>query len=560
MAAFSDINSKFYKENIRNSFYKLTTYEQKNIVDRLIRQYLKGKICYEMNSYVYNNNTTTTDLVLNAANLYGSEAIYDIVHFILKIVSNIQGYDVEWRFEELNEKKVILDIKNDKWNLLTTDYSIDSVDLFNYIYDKFQNEFLKEMSSKNIFTNFFKYVSIPTNSNSSSKEVPSTKKQFNLAKVLVEQLKSLGVDEYIFDSENCYVYAKLNGNKDVPSIGFISHMDTSEDAKDCPINTIITNNYDGEDVVYNGNTILKVSENPDLLNHVGKSLVTTDGNTLLGADDKAGIAEIMSMVEYFVNNDVPHGDIYIAFTPDEEIGKSLNFLDRNIFNPKYAYTVDGEHLGEISYENFNAADVKIEINGKATHTGYAKNKMVNATLIANTINTLLPNEIPANTEGYEGFYHLHKIKGDISHAEMLYLIRDFGKQNYYKRLEILQAIVDKLNEKYNNCIKITIHERYKNMYNVLKDNMEVVDFAFKAIEKVGIEPYVKPIRGGTDGTRLSFEGIPCPNLGTGGHNFHSNEEYIALEDMAKIRDILISIVQEYYLAYTTEKGVSKIKK
>lgn len=562
MSDFREIYSMLKFENIEDNFFNLTTYEQKKHIDCLIRQFLKGKICYKKGVYLYDDNKSTIDLVKEASFLFDKEAIFDLSHFILNLMGNMQGWTIDWLCNENLNGERIQFAKNDdgKWNRLSTEEDVDAVVVFEYIYDKFQNEFLKEFSHNNIFNNFLRYIKIPTNSDSKSKEVPSTENQFKLASILEHQLKCLGVDECIYDKEQCYVYAKIKGDPNIPSVGFISHMDTSEDVKDNPILPLTINNYNGKDIVYSANSILKVDDNPDLLNHVGKTLIMTDGNTLLGADDKAGIAEIMGMVEYFKTNSCNHGDIYVVFTPDEEIGKSTNFLNRNIFNPQYAYTVDGSDLGEISYENFNAADVFIEINGVETHPGFAKDKMVNALLLANMINELLPKEeIPANTEMYEGFYHLHKMSGDITHVEMFYLIRDFDRENYYNRIEVLKSIVDKLNEKYNNCINIKINARYKNMYSVIKDNMEVIDMGLKAMEKLGITSKVVPIRGGTDGTRLSQLGIPCPNLGTGGHNFHSKQEYIALDDMEKVRDILVGIVKEYYLTYKNEKNVYKVK-
>lgn len=407
--------------------------------------------------------------------------------------------------------------------------------------------------------NFLKYISIPTNSDSNNQLVPSNKNEFKLAKLLKEQLEDLGVDESYEDKEHCYVYAKLKGDDKIPSIGFIAHLDTSENAKDFPINVNIIKNYDGKDIILD-NGVLKTSIYPDLENHKGKTLITTDGNTLLGADDKAGIAEIMAMIEYFVQKKDAHGDIYIAFTSDEEIGNGVIHLDRKIFAPKYAYTVDGSCLGEISFENFNAATAEITIKGVSTHCGSAKDKMVNSLLLGNMLNHLLPNEIPANTEGYEGFYHLEQMSGNISQTTMKYLIRDFDKTNFESRKQIMQEIVNKLNNKYGDFIDLKITDTYSNMREKLEEDMEVVDIAINAMVKQGITPLIIPIRGGTDGVDLTEAGLPCPNLGTGGHNFHSNHEYIALEDMEDVVKILISIVEEYYLLYSEEKETSKCLK
>lgn len=352
------------------------------------------------------------------------------------------------------------------------------------------------------------------------------------------------------------MYAKLKGDSDIPSVGFVAHMDTSPDANDYPIIQNVIYNYDGKDIKLNDNITMKVTDYPDLLNHVGKTLITTNGETLLGADDKAGIVEIMAMLEHYKNSDEPHGDIYVAFTSDEEIGKGVEYLDRNIFKPDYAYTVDGSSVGEISFENFNAATAYIKINGVSSHTGYAKDKMINSLLIANAINDLLPKEIPANTEGKEGFYHLQEISGTVSFTKMVYLIRDFEKENFEIRKNILKEIINKLNEKYPNCIELEIKDTYKNMKQYIEKDFKVVEFAINATKKQGVECFHKLTRGGTDGVRLSERGLLCPNIGTGGHNFHSVYEYIALEDMEKVKNILIGIVNEYYLNYHKEKKLT----
>lgn len=407
-----------------------------------------------------------------------------------------------------------------------------------------------------ILKRFLNYIKVPTSSDSNSTLAPSTDSQRVLAEVLVNELVNMGVEDIYYDKEHCYVYAHLKGSKDVPSVGFISHLDTSEDAKGDNINPKIITNYDGNDIKLNEEIVLSSKVYPDLPNHINKTLITTDGKTLLGADDKAGIAEIMTMLEYFCTTKEEHGDIYICFTPDEEIGMGTEYLDYQKFNPDYAYTVDGSSLGEISYENFNAASAKIEINGVSTHCGSAKGVMVNSLLLANAINSLLPHQVPTNTEGYEGFYHLEKINGTVSHTSMSYLIRDFNKQNFEKRKKVLQDIVNKLNQKYNNCISLEITDTYYNMMDIISDNIEVVDVAKEAIKKSNVSPLVLPIRGGTDGTDVTFKGIPCPNLGTGGHNFHSVYEYITVEDMEKVSTILIEIVK----SYSKEYGLIKRRK
>lgn len=392
---------------------------------------------------------------------------------------------------------------------------------------------------------FLKYIYIPTNSNSETKTSPSTSTQWDLAKVLVQDLKELNMDEVYLDKEHCYVYALLKGNKRVAKIGFISHMDTSEAVTDENMNAKIIENYNGESVKLNEKQILNVDDFPDLKNHKGKTLITADGNTLLGADDKAGITEIMSMLENIINSNIEHGDIYVAFTPDEEIGKGTDYFDFSKFKADFAYTVDGGELGEISYENFNAASIKIDIEGVSTHLGTAKNVMVNSQLIANEIINLIPKEYPQTTEGYEGYYHLDAIEGNVTNTKMKVLIRDFEKENFENRKQKINEIVEKLNKKYNNCIKIEISDTYYNMKDKISKHMHLIENAKKAMKNVNVEPLIHEIRGGTDGSDLSDKGLPCPNLGTGGHNFHGIYEYICLEDMEKTAEILKEIVKIY---------------
>lgn len=395
----------------------------------------------------------------------------------------------------------------------------------------------------NILDRFLSYIKISTNSKSDVDFIPSTDSQRILAEKLVSELKELNVDEVYFDKNNCYVYAILKGNEVLPKIGFISHLDTSEEVTDINVNPKITYNFDGKDVKLKDNTILKVDEFPDLKNHIGKTLITTDGNTLLGADDKAGIAEIMNMLEYFKENNIEHGDIYIAFTPDEEVGKGTEKFDLDRFKVDFAYTVDGSTVGEISYENFNAATVKIDIDGISAHLGSAKNVMINSTLIANEIINNIPNEHPENTDGREGFYHLDSINGNCSNTKLQYKIRDFDLSNFNLRKKKFEEIVNNLNIKYNNCIKLVIEDTYYNMKEKIVENIRVVNIAKEAMKNLNIEPQVLPIRGGTDGAELTYMGLACPNLGTGGHNFHSVYEYICLEDMVKSSEILIEIVK-----------------
>lgn len=394
-----------------------------------------------------------------------------------------------------------------------------------------------------ILDRFIKYIKIPTNSKSDIDKIPSTECQRNLAKNIVLELREMNLDEVYFDETNCYIYAILKGNERLPKIGFISHLDTSEEVSDENVNPKIIKNYDGKDVKLNDDVILKVDEFPDLKNHIGKTLITTDGTTLLGADDKSGIAEIMNMLEYFKNNKIDHGDIYVAFTPDEEVGRGTEKFDLGKFKVDFAYTVDGSSVGEISYENFNAATVKIDIKGISAHLGSAKNTMINSMLIANQIINNVPNERPENTDGRDGFYHLDSITGNCTNTKLQFKIRDFDLNNFKLRKKKLEEIVGNLNSKYNNCIKLVIEDTYYNMKEKITNNIQVVDLATEAMRKIDIEPQIVPIRGGTDGAELTYMGLNCPNLGTGGHNFHSIYEYICLEDMIKSSDILIEIVK-----------------
>ena len=394
-----------------------------------------------------------------------------------------------------------------------------------------------------ILDRFIKYIKIPTNSKSDIDKIPSTECQRNLAENIVLELREMNLDEVYFDETNCYIYAILKGNERLPKIGFISHLDTSEEVSDENVNPKIIKNYDGKDVKLNDDIILKVDEFPDLKNHIGKTLITTDGTTLLGADDKSGIAEIMNMLEYFKNNKIDHGDIYVAFTPDEEVGRGTEKFDLGKFKVDFAYTVDGSSVGEISFENFNAATVKIDIKGISAHLGSAKNTMVNSMLIANEIINNVPNERPENTDGRDGFYHLDSITGNCTNTKLQFKIRDFDLNNFKLRKKKFEEIVGNLNSKYNNCIKLVIEDTYYNMKEKITNNMQVVDVAKEAMSKIDIEPQVVPIRGGTDGAELTYMGLNCPNLGTGGHNFHSIYEYICLEDMIKSSDILIEIVK-----------------
>ena len=397
-----------------------------------------------------------------------------------------------------------------------------------------------------ILNRFLSYITVPTNSNSNTGTTPSTSTQWNLAKKLVEELKEFGLDEVYLDEEHCYVYALLKGKENVPKIGFISHMDTSEAVTDENMNPQIIKNYDGNDIKLGNLGKLSVDIYPDLKNHVGKTLITTDGNTLLGADDKSGITEIMEMLKYIIDNNIKHGDIYIAFTPDEEIGEGTKYFDLSKFKADFAYTVDGSDLGEISYENFNAATINITIKGISAHLGSAKNVLVNSQLIANEFINMLPKENPENTEKYEGYYHVDSITGNVTLTKIKMLIRDFEKESFENRKNTICNIVEHLNKKYNNCIEINVKDTYYNMKNVILKNIHLVDNAKKAMENLNIKPITQEIRGGTDGALLSEKGLPCPNLGTGGHNYHGIFEYITVEDMEKTVQILVEIVKLYF--------------
>ena len=407
----------------------------------------------------------------------------------------------------------------------------------------------------NILERFLKYTSIDTTSDSSKLDTPSTNGQIKLAKVLIQELKELNIDMIHYDNEHCYIYGLLKGKSNLPKIGFVSHLDTSEAASGKNIRHNIIHNYDGNDIKLNNDVILSPKIYSDLNNHTGKTLITSDGKTLLGSDDKAGIAEIMNMLQYFTNSSEEHGDILVCFTPDEEIGLGTLHFDKKYFNPDFAYTVDGSNLGEFSYENFNAATAIINVNGVSTHCGSAKGLMINAARIATIINSLLPIEVPENTENYEGFFHLEEISGNVNNATMKYLIRDFDRNNFENRKKILIKIIERLNKEYSNCIELNIKDTYYNMYEIINKETYLIENTLKIISDLGITPEVIPIRGGTDGTEISFGGIPCPNLGTGGHNFHSIYEYICLEDMEKASEILISIVK----VFSKNKSKEKLK-
>ena len=391
---------------------------------------------------------------------------------------------------------------------------------------------------------FLTYIKHHTTSEDDTLSFPSTKIQLDFAQFLSEECRSIGLQKVSVDQYG-YVTATLPGNKpSAPVIGFIAHMDTSPDASGENIQPNIVKNYNGNDIPLKEG-VLSPAEFPFLKNYIGQTLITTDGTTLLGADDKAGIAEILTAMEYLIAHpEIPHGDIRIAFTPDEEVGRGVDFFDVASFNADFAYTLDGGRIGELEYENFNAARALVKIHGKNVHPGYAKNIMVNAALIGAEIAALLPtDEIPAKTEGYEGFFHLCSFEGTTTYAELDYIIRDFDKASFENRKALIQSIVDKKNAEHHNCIELELTDQYYNMISQIEPHMEIVDLAKQAMLDCGITPLIRPIRGGTDGARLSFMGLPCPNLFAGGHNFHSNFEFVPVESMEKAVEMIIRIAE-----------------
>lgn len=402
---------------------------------------------------------------------------------------------------------------------------------------------------KTVTERFLTYVKHHTTSDETSDTFPSTKRQLAFAAFLAKECETIGLQSVSMDAYG-YVTALLPGNTaNAPTIGFISHMDTSPDASGENVLSNIVENYDGKAIPLNG-TVLSPEEFPSLKEYIGQTLITSDGTTLLGADDKAGIAEILTAAEYLLAHpEIPHGAIRIAFTPDEEIGKGVDFFDVDKFHADFAYTLDGGRIGELEYENFNAARAIIRIKGKNVHPGSAKNVMKNAALIGTEIASLLPErETPAKTEGYEGFFHLCSFEGDVTSATLNYIIRDFNADSFAHRKELLRLIVERKNAQYNNCIELDLRDEYYNMLSQIEPHMEIVSLAKQAMLDCGITPIIQPIRGGTDGARLSFMGLPCPNLFAGGHNFHSNYEYIPVPSMEKAVSMIVRIAE---LAATT---------
>ena len=406
------------------------------------------------------------------------------------------------------------------------------------------------IEKQHITNRFIKYVTIDTESDPNNPAFPSTEKQWDLAKVLVEELKQIGMQDVDLD-DNCYIMATLPSNIDyeVPTIGFVAHIDTSPDFTGKDVKPQIIENYDGKDIVLNKekNIILSSSYFDDLLQYKGQTIITTDGTTLLGADDKAGITEIVTAMEYLVQHpEIKHGKIRICFTPDEEVGKGAHLFDVTKFGAEWAYTMDGSQIGELEYENFNAAGAKVTITGKIVHPGYAKGKMINSMLIANEFIATLPSgEIPQETEGYEGFFHLHDINGNVEKTVLEYIIRDHDLELFEKRKELMQKIVSDFNKKHNQeLINVVIKDQYFNMKEKITPVMHIVDIAEEVMKDLGITPLIKAIRGGTDGSQLSYKGLPCPNIFAGGHNFHGRFEYVPVESMMKATEVIIGIAQK----------------
>ncbi|MDC9724133.1 MAG: peptidase T [Urechidicola sp.] len=402
---------------------------------------------------------------------------------------------------------------------------------------------------QHIIDRFISYIKIDTQSDPNNPDFPSTEKQWDLAHLLVDELKQIGMQDVSID-EHCYIMATLPSNVShkVPTIGFIAHIDTSPDYTGTNVNPQIHKNYDGKDIVLSEdeNIVLSPDYFEDLLLYKGQTLITTDGTTLLGADDKAGITEIVSAMEYLIQHpEIKHGEIRIGFTPDEEVGKGAHKFDVEKFGAEWAYTMDGSQVGELEYENFNAAGAVVTINGKIVHPGYAKGKMINSMLIAQEFIAALPkNEIPQETEGYEGFFHLHTMKGEVEKTVLEYIIRDHDMELFQVRKKQFEQVVKDLNAKLGSeIIQVEIKDQYFNMKEKVEPVMHIVDIAEEAMKALNIKPLIKAIRGGTDGSQLSYKGLPCPNIFAGGHNFHGRYEYVAAESIQKATDVVIKIAE-----------------
>lgn len=400
-----------------------------------------------------------------------------------------------------------------------------------------------------VIDRFLKYVTFDTQSDENTGVTPSTAKQMVFAKYLQQELQELGLEEISLD-ENGYLFATLPANIDrpVPVVGFIAHMDTSPDMSGENVKPRIVENYDGTDIVLcnKENIVLSPSQFPELLDHKGEDLIVTDGHTLLGADDKAGIAEIVSAVAYLKEHpEIKHGKIRIGFNPDEEIGLGAHKFDVEKFGAKWAYTMDGGEVGELEFENFNAAAAKIVIKGRNVHPGYAKNKMINSMLVANEFMSMLPaDETPATTEGYEGFYHLVGMKGEVEQSELSYIIRDHDREKFESRKAFVADCANKINAKYGSeIVAVELKDQYYNMRQEVEPLMHIIDIAFGAMKEAGVEPKVKAIRGGTDGAQLSFKGLPCPNIFAGGLNFHGRYEFVPVQSIEKAVKVIVKIAE-----------------
>jgi tripeptide aminopeptidase len=402
---------------------------------------------------------------------------------------------------------------------------------------------------QHIIDRFISYVTIDTESDPNSETCPSTEKQWDLANKLVDELKAMGMQDVTID-KHAYIMATLpsNVNHKVPTIGFVSHFDTTPDYTGANVKPQIITNYDGGDILLNKKENIVLSPNyfEDLLLYKGQTLITTDGTTLLGADDKAGITEIMCAMEHLINNpEIKHGKIRVGFTPDEEIGRGAHKFDVKKFAADWAYTMDGSQVGELEYENFNAAGAKIKINGKIVHPGYAKGKMINSMLIANEFIAALPkSEVPEKTSGYEGFFHLYEIEGKVEETNIGLIIRDHDLQKFNERKALIKEITTNLNSKHGaGTIEAVVSDQYFNMKEKVVPVMHIVDIAEEAMKNLGIKPLIKPIRGGTDGSQLSYMGLPCPNIFAGGHNFHGRYEYVPVESIKKAINVIVEIAQ-----------------
>tara|TARA_R110001606_G_scaffold70702_7_gene161632 strand:+ start:3550 stop:4794 length:1245 start_codon:yes stop_codon:yes gene_type:complete len=406
------------------------------------------------------------------------------------------------------------------------------------------------IDKQHITQRFLKYVTIDTESDPNNPAFPSTEKQWNLAKILEKELKEIGLQDVELD-ENCYIMATLpsNLNYEVPTIGFVAHIDTSPDFTGKNVNPQIIENYDGKDIILNKekNIVLSPDYFEDLLQYKGQTIITTDGTTLLGADDKAGVTEIVSAMEYLVQHpEIKHGKIRICFTPDEEVGKGAHLFDVEKFGAKWAYTMDGSQIGELEYENFNAASAKVTITGKIVHPGYAKGKMINSLLIASDFIAALPtNEVPEKTTNYEGFFHLHDSTGNVEETVLEYIIRDHDADLFEKRKNLMQKIAFDFNERLQqNLVKVEIKNQYFNMKEKVTPVIYIVDIVEEVMKEIDITPLIKPIRGGTDGSQLSYKGLPCPNIFAGGHNFHGRYEYVPVESMLKATEVIVGIAKK----------------